>query len=470
MQLVDEGLLELDTPVARAPARVPRRRSRRDADGHDPAPAHAHERHRRRRLHRHRPRRRLPRAVRRRARRGRAEPPARRDVVVLQLGLLAPGAARRARDRHDLGSGAPGAADRAARAPRHRDARGGGDPPPNRRRSCRGAGGRARADDDVGPAALGRACGAHLGAGCRRARLRADASLRRSRGRRQACALAGERRGDDREAGRAPRPAHARRLVGSRLDPVRLGRRAARRSRRHDARSGGVSPRPSLAGPRRLAPHERRPRPDLSRELLREVFAELAGVQMPAPVEPAPRPSTSSPRAYVGRYERAGLTTEVFEGDEGLVLRSTVTGAFAALVPEPVHEYALAPVEPDVFAIRAPGTTSWIARHVLRARRRRALRPLRGARESARGDVESRCLAEVRHRARSLMAKSQCGGAADAFRDVPTPQAGIKPRDSASAESRCRTRNCAGARSPSGAHAMHGRRREAPPGSVGRLA
>ena len=99
---------------------------------------------------------------------------------------------------------------------------------------------------------------------------------------------------------------------------------------------------------------------DLSRELLREVFDELAGVQMPAPVEPATSPVDVEPAAYVGRYERTGLTTEVFEGAEGLVLRSTVTGAFAALVPEPVHEYALAPVEPDVFAIRAPGTTSWI--------------------------------------------------------------------------------------------------------------
>ena len=56
---------------------------------HAAAPAHPHQRHRRRRLHRHRPRRRLPREVRRPARRRGAEPPARRDLVVLQLRLLA---------------------------------------------------------------------------------------------------------------------------------------------------------------------------------------------------------------------------------------------------------------------------------------------------------------------------------------------------------------------------------------------
>ena len=100
---------------------------------------------------------------------------------------------------------------------------------------------------------------------------------------------------------------------------------------------------------------------DLARELLGEVFAELAGLAMPAPVEPAATSVDVDPRAYAGRYERAGLTTEVFEGDEGLVLRSTVTGPLAALLPEPVHEYPLAPVEPGVFAIRAPETTTWLA-------------------------------------------------------------------------------------------------------------
>ena len=103
MRLVDEGQLDLDTPVVEvlpelrlADPDVTKRR-------HDPAPAHPHQRHRRRRLHRHRPRRRLPGEVRRPARRRRAEPPARRDLVLLQLRLLAARPDHREGHRQDLG-------------------------------------------------------------------------------------------------------------------------------------------------------------------------------------------------------------------------------------------------------------------------------------------------------------------------------------------------------------------------------
>lgn len=41
------------------------------------------------------------------------------------------------------------------------------------------------------------------------------------------------------------------------------------------------------------------------------------------------------------------------------VLRSTLTGAFAELTPNPMPEYVLHPVEPDVFAMRPPGASTW---------------------------------------------------------------------------------------------------------------
>ena len=72
---------------------------------------------------------------------------------------------------------------------------------------------------------------------------------------------------------------------------------------------------------------------DLSRDLFGEVFTELAGVGLPAPLAPADDPVADDPAAYVGRYERAGLATEVFQGDDGLVLRSTVTGPLASSCP-----------------------------------------------------------------------------------------------------------------------------------------
>ena len=103
-----------------------------------------------------------------------------------------------------------------------------------------------------------------------------------------------------------------------------------------------------------------RPR-DLFEDVVREVFDELAGVTMQAPVAPADEVLEVVAERYVGRYERIGVTTEVFERESRLVLRSTLTGALAELAPSPVHEYDLHPVEPDVFAMRPPGASTWTA-------------------------------------------------------------------------------------------------------------
>lgn len=100
---------------------------------------------------------------------------------------------------------------------------------------------------------------------------------------------------------------------------------------------------------------------DLSRELWSEIFREAAGVEMPPPLEPPASPPDVDPRRYTGRYERAGVTTEVLEDAGGLMLRATVTGPLAEVMPKPVHEYPLVAVEPDVFAIKDPAETTWTA-------------------------------------------------------------------------------------------------------------
>ena len=66
MQLVDEGLLDLDTPVVEVLPELRLADPDVTKSVTDAPPAHPHQRHRRRRLHRHRPRRRLPGEVRRR--------------------------------------------------------------------------------------------------------------------------------------------------------------------------------------------------------------------------------------------------------------------------------------------------------------------------------------------------------------------------------------------------------------------
>ena len=98
---------------------------------------------------------------------------------------------------------------------------------------------------------------------------------------------------------------------------------------------------------------------DLFQELYRDIFREAAGVEMPAPLEPpASRPNVD-PARYVGRYVRSGMTTEVLIGDVGLMLRATTTGPLAEVIPEPVHEFPLVAVEPDLFVLRPPGAATW---------------------------------------------------------------------------------------------------------------
>jgi len=106
---------------------------------------------------------------------------------------------------------------------------------------------------------------------------------------------------------------------------------------------------------------------DMYYELYREIFAELAGVEMPAAIEPPPVSAEKGPVAaditpHLGRYERAGVLIEVLAGTEkteGPALRTTVTGPIAELVPDPVEEYAMIPAGPDLWLVREPGTQTW---------------------------------------------------------------------------------------------------------------
>jgi CubicO group peptidase (beta-lactamase class C family) len=100
---------------------------------------------------------------------------------------------------------------------------------------------------------------------------------------------------------------------------------------------------------------------DLYHELWSEIFRETAGVRMPPPLEPPASPPEFDPARYVGRYARSGITTEVMEQDGELALRATMTGPLAELAPKSVHEYPLVPVEADVFALKDPAEATWTA-------------------------------------------------------------------------------------------------------------
>jgi hypothetical protein len=114
---------------------------------------------------------------------------------------------------------------------------------------------------------------------------------------------------------------------------------------------------------------------DLYQELYQEIFAELAGVHLPDPLTPPATPTRVDGqqvdgqqvdgqqvgmRQYEGVYERAGGRLEVLAGEDGPVLRTTVLGQIAELVPDPVTEYSMTPAGPDLFLVREPGTQGWL--------------------------------------------------------------------------------------------------------------
>ena len=98
---------------------------------------------------------------------------------------------------------------------------------------------------------------------------------------------------------------------------------------------------------------------DLYEELFRELFAELADLDMPAPFAPPAEPVAVDVTPYVGRYERTSVVMEVEDGARGPLLRTTLTGPLAAMVPDPVDEYPLVPVGPALFAVKPPEAETW---------------------------------------------------------------------------------------------------------------
>ena len=98
---------------------------------------------------------------------------------------------------------------------------------------------------------------------------------------------------------------------------------------------------------------------DMYEDLYREIFAELADVDMPRPLSPPAEPVQVDAERHAGTYERASARMEVLAREDGPFLRTTVTGPLAELEPEPTKEYAMVPVEPDLFVIRDPQSRTW---------------------------------------------------------------------------------------------------------------
>lgn len=98
---------------------------------------------------------------------------------------------------------------------------------------------------------------------------------------------------------------------------------------------------------------------DLYQDLYREIFAELADVDMPPPLSPPAEPVSVDVQPHVGIYQRASSRIEVLNGDDGPVLRTTVTGPLAKLMPDPTSEYAMVPIDQNLFVVREPKARTW---------------------------------------------------------------------------------------------------------------
>ncbi|KOG86018.1 hypothetical protein ADK38_33395, partial [Streptomyces varsoviensis] len=113
---------------------------------------------------------------------------------------------------------------------------------------------------------------------------------------------------------------------------------------------------------------------DLYQELFREIFAEIAGVAMPAPLAPAARPAPVDAARHAGVYERAGARADITYKDGRLTLLHTVTGPLAAYETSPAQEAELLPADDGrsggnggqeaavdgKFVFRMPGTRTWV--------------------------------------------------------------------------------------------------------------
>ena len=99
---------------------------------------------------------------------------------------------------------------------------------------------------------------------------------------------------------------------------------------------------------------------DLYEDLYREIFGGLADVDMPDRL--TPRTGDDAPTVdvtpFLGRYQRSSVIMEVLA--EGPTLRTTITGPLAEMAPDPVEEYPMVPVGPALFAVKAPDTETWI--------------------------------------------------------------------------------------------------------------
>ncbi|MDT7548198.1 MAG: hypothetical protein QOE84_592 [Actinomycetota bacterium] len=99
---------------------------------------------------------------------------------------------------------------------------------------------------------------------------------------------------------------------------------------------------------------------DVYQDLFGEVFEQLAGVSIPARVEPASNPPSFDPSKYVGRYERESMAHEVVQRGNDLVIVNLPSGILATAMGTDRFEGPLIPYETDVFLSSMPSVSGYL--------------------------------------------------------------------------------------------------------------
>jgi CubicO group peptidase (beta-lactamase class C family) len=93
----------------------------------------------------------------------------------------------------------------------------------------------------------------------------------------------------------------------------------------------------------------------LYRDLFGELLPEVAGVRLPAEIVPAEPPLPVDAATYAGLYEREGASFRVQGKDGGLVAIQTVTGLGSELTPDPIElPLRLVSADDDLFVTQHP--------------------------------------------------------------------------------------------------------------------
>jgi CubicO group peptidase (beta-lactamase class C family) len=98
---------------------------------------------------------------------------------------------------------------------------------------------------------------------------------------------------------------------------------------------------------------------DLSHHLLREILADVAGLDVPRPLAPPATPVQVDVSPYAGRYERLSLRVELEPAGSVLRGRITSAGPLAALTKDPTREVELVPVADRLFVTRPGDDETW---------------------------------------------------------------------------------------------------------------